>query len=228
MHLKRLVAQGAFDRLAQRIAYPALADGVHPVAAAEECLDHFLVPLRARSLRQDFFHAAIGHGVAVGPLVAHGVVGVGHRQNPGQHRDLLGRQAVGIALAVVPFVVVEHAGQQVANLPQLRQDPVADGHVLLDVLLLLTRERALFPQHGILDADLAHVVQQAGQVEIAEPVAVNADLPANLHGDPGHALAVAEGVWVLGIESGRQGTRQSHQQVLEIVMAVRPAQVQLA
>ena len=85
------------------------------------------------------------------------------------------------------------------------------------------RQRPGLAQHGVVDADLADVVQQAGQVDVAQLVLLQAQLAAQLDGDAGDALAVAEGVRVLGVQRRRQRARQADQQLLEVLVAAGAA-----
>ena len=111
-----------------------------------------------------------GHRRAVGPRGAHRVVAVGHGEDPGEERDRLALEPLGVALAVELLVVVEHAGQEVGDRLQAGEDAVADLDVLVDVLELLGGERPALAQDGVADADLADVVEQAGEVDVAQLV----------------------------------------------------------
>jgi len=55
------------------------------------------------------------------------------------------------------------------------EDPVPDADVLAHLVLLLRRERRRLLQDHVRDADLADVVEQAGDAEPLEPVPVDAE-----------------------------------------------------
>ena len=69
------------------------------------------------------------------------------------------------------------------------------------------------------DADLADVVEQAGALQVAPVGAREAHGPPELLGVVGHALRVAAGVVVLGLE----GVGQAHQHVLRGLELVHEA-----
>ena len=128
-------------------------------------------------------------------------------------------QALGVALAVVPLVVIQDAGEQVLDRVEVGQDAVADDDVLLDVLELLVGQRPALGEDVVADADLADVVQQAGEVDVAQLVLLQAELAPELDGRPRHALAVAVGVGVLGVDRGGQRAGQPDQEVLDVQVA---------
>ena len=53
-------------------------------------------------------------------------------------------------------------------------------------------------------ADLADVVQQAGQVDRVQLVGVAANLAGQANREAGHAIAVTAGVRVLGVDGGSE------------------------
>ena len=59
---------------------------------------------------------------------------------------------------------------------------------------------ARFAKHVVVDADLADVVQQAGQINRVQVVRVAAQLPGQANREPRHAIAVTAGVRVLGVD----------------------------
>ena len=71
----------------------------------------------------------------------------------------------------------------------------------LDVFELGRRQRARLAEHVVVDADLADVVQQAGQVDRVQVFVVSQPSCAGqAHREPGHAIAVTAGVRVLGVD----------------------------
>ena len=164
--LARPIPQGAVERVAERFAQPALADRDEPVATAEIGVDHQRVPLDPRSLAEDLIDAFGRHRGAVRPRGVHRVEAIGDRQDARQQRDRIALEPFRVPAAVVAFMVVEHTGQQVGDRVEAGQDAVADDRVLLDVFELVIRERPALGEDVIADADLADVVQQAGQVDV--------------------------------------------------------------
>ena len=86
---------------------------------------------------------------------------------------------------------------------------------------LLVVQRALLAQDLVADPDLADVVQQPGEVDVAQLVLRQAQLAPELDGDPGDPLAVAEGVRVLGVDRRGERPGQADQEVPEMVVALR-------
>ena len=100
----------------------------------------------------------------------------------------------------------------------MADQPVADHRMLLDVCRLLRRQPAGLLQHVVADADLADVVQEARQVEVALHGRRHVHLPGQPHRHPRHALAVAPGVRVLGVDGGRQAAHQAEKRVFEFLI----------
>ena len=139
LNFARVGSQGAVQGVAKRFAQPALADCDEPVATAEIGVDHQRVPLGARALAEDLIDAVRRHRGAVRPRCVDRVEGVGDREDTRRQRDRITPEPFRIAAAVVAFMVVEHAGQQVGNRLKAGQDAVADDGVLLDVFVFLGR-----------------------------------------------------------------------------------------
>ena len=99
--------------------------------------------------------------VAVRPARDHRLVGVDDRHDPRPDRDLGAGEAVGIAAAVVPLVVVEHDRRRVAQRAGLLEDDLADLRVLRDDPPLGRGEVARLGQDLVGDRELAEVVEQA-------------------------------------------------------------------
>jgi hypothetical protein len=85
-----------------------------------------------------------------------------------------------------------------------RHDRVPEPGVRLHDRELLVGERARLLQDGIGDADLADVVQQAGQAQPADVAGAHAQLLTDQPTQLGDGLAVAVGVGVLGVDRARQ------------------------
>ena len=82
--------------------------------------------------------------------------------------------------------------------------------------VLVGSQRAGLLEHGVVDADLADVVEQAHQVEVAPLVGRHAQLLGEPDGDPRHALGVARGVGVLGVDGRGQGADDAEEQLLQV------------
>ena len=147
----------------------------------------------------------------------HGVVGVDDGHGPGEQRDLLTRETVGIPLAVVALVVVAHGEHQV--LGEEGPDDVGAHHgVFAHLLPLLLVEAARLEEHAVRDADLADVVQVGGLFERREHVLGPAQLSPEHDGVRGHAGGVAQGVVVLGVEGGAQRLEVAQVHALDLVV----------
>ncbi len=173
---------------------------------------------------EDLVDGLGGQASAVGAGARHGVEAVGDGQDPGGQRDRLAGQAAGVAGAVVVLVVVGHAGQEVVELLEVLEDVHADLDVRLDRPVFLGRQRLGLLEHHVVDADLADVVEQAHQVEVAPLVGREAELLAQPDGDPRDPLGVARGIRVLGVDRRGQGPDHAEEQFLQLAveLAVGP------
>ncbi len=126
----------------------------------------------------------------------------------------------GIAAAIVAFVVIQDSREQMGDRVEVGEDAVADDHVLLDMLELVGRQRAALGEDVVADADLADVVQEAGQVDVAQFVLGQAERATQLDGGAGHALAVAVRVGILGVDRRGQRTGQTDQKFLDVMVAL--------
>ena len=78
--------------------------------------------------------------------------------------------------------------------------------VLLDFGEFFLGQLPRLPQDGAADADLAHVVQEAAEVQMIARVLIQAEFLTQPHGKQGHSLAVTGRVWVLGVNRRDEGT----------------------
>ena len=92
----------------------------------------------------------------------HRVVGVGDGHDPGAERDLVGAQAVRVAVAGVALVVVEDDRHGVLERGGLLEDDLADARVLDDRPPLGRGQRGRLLEDLLRDGDLADVVEQGG------------------------------------------------------------------
>src|SRR3989442_4444208 len=104
--------------------------------------------------------------LAVGAGRRHGVIGIADGHDARVQRDVLARQSVRVAAAVVPLVVVQDDVQDLPEgLDRLEDARAQDGVHAHDELLVLV-ELAFFEQDLVDDADLADVVQDRGQAQL--------------------------------------------------------------
>ena len=80
------------------------------------------------------------------------------------------------------------------------ENAAAQVGVSLDVLEFGRRERTRLAEHVVVDADLADVVQQAGQVDRVEIVRAAANFAGQANREAGNAIAVTAGVRVFGVD----------------------------
>ena len=206
-------------------ADPARVDGVDPVPARKKA--SMTSPSHWRPRPAARVASISGRGTGpVGPGRVHRVEAVGHRQDPGHQWDRFPFQPVGISGAVVPLVVREHRGQQVRDPAESLEDPAADQDVLGDLREFLGRQRAPLAQDRVGHADLADVVEQSGEVDVAQFGLGEPQLAGQLDGDPRNALAVAAGVGVLGVDGRGQRADQAREEVLDLGLPPRAARLQ--
>jgi hypothetical protein len=87
----------------------------------------------------------------------------------------------------------------------------------LDLAEFLRRQRAALLEHLVVDADLADVMQESRQIEVAPFGRGHVQLLGEPDRDPRHALRVPRGVRVLGVDAAHEGMQHAHEQVFEIV-----------
>src|SRR3990172_8484829 len=124
----------------------------------QEYLDHGRVELRAGTAHQDFQYLLRRHGSTVSAIAADSVVDIGDVDNADTYGDLLSGESVGVAAAVVVFVVQLHDRQVVLERPGFFENAFADLGVELDELELLFIEWAALLQHRVWNSDLPDVV----------------------------------------------------------------------
>ena len=126
-------------------------------------------------------------------------------EDAGEQRDLLADEAVGVAGAVVPLVVVADERALGGELVDVLEDLLALGRVLVHEDPLLARELLRLQQDGVADADLADVVEKAGPLELLQVGLAEVHGLADLDGDARDVLGVLLGAGVAGIDGRRQG-----------------------
>ena len=184
-------------------------------------LDHLRVELRPGAADDLLDGETMGGGLPVGPFRRDRVVGVGEGHDPGPHGDLPPLQLVGIAGPVVAFVVGPDDPGDLLELDDGTEDVLAPGGMLLDQLELGVGQLAGLIQDALRNGDLAHVVEERGQFEVAQLLLAEAHFCGDLHRefrDPGRVKA---GVFVLGVDGRNQGLDRRHEERPLLVDEVR-------
>ena len=145
------------------------------------------------------------HRLLVGPGGRHHVVRVGHGDDPGAQREVLTRDAVGVALAVPTLVVLLDRERPVPQpRPQRRGDPRSLQRVGPQQFPgLLARSPGIVEHVGV-DRDLADVVQQRRPAQPVDVVLGDVHLLGDhVHEDP-DTLGVAARRPVVGRQRSDQ------------------------
>jgi hypothetical protein len=107
-----------------------------------------------------------------------------------------------IAVAVPAFVVVEDAGEDLLHGRDIVEDFESDFGVALDLGEFVVGEAAHFAEGRFGDADLADVVQEAGDAVLLDGFAIHSHRGGHFGGEEGDAIGMAAGVRVLGVDGG--------------------------
>src|SRR4051794_6710151 len=105
---------------------------------------------------------------AIRAVGRHRVVRVADEDDPRLERDLLARDAVGIAAAVPALVAVAHDLAHLLQLLDRRDDPLTELGMRLHDRALFRGQAAGLREDRALDADLADVVQERTELEALE------------------------------------------------------------
>ena len=135
---------------------------------AREDLDDLRVELRAALAEQLGQRDLVRQRLAVGAVGTHRVPGVAAGDDPRLERDLLAGEAVRVAAAVPALVVRADDQTDVAHeAADAVEHLLALDRVGLDQLPLVRVELAGLVDDLLGDRDLAHVVQQGCELEVA-------------------------------------------------------------
>ena len=145
------------------------------------------------------------HGRAVGASGAHGVEGVGQRQDARDEGDVLAGEFCGVAGAVPAFVVMEDALEDEGNGGNTSEDSVADLGMPADLGVLIGVEAAGLAEDVFGDADLADIVEQAGDAVELDLRLVEVECDGHLGRQEADAFGMSAGVAVLGVDAGAHG-----------------------
>ena len=106
-----------------------------------------------------------GRALRYGPGGGHRAERVGDRDDPRDERDRLAREAVDVASAVPSLVVVADAGPDELGVRNAADDRLSERDVLVEHAELVVGQLRRLAQHDVRDADLADVVEQAGELD---------------------------------------------------------------
>jgi hypothetical protein len=174
----------------------------------EEGLRAAGVELRARVL-VDLRHDDLERQrLPIRAVARHGLHRVGDQDDAARKRDPISLQALRVAAirSVVPLVVVAHARDHVLEEVNGLEDLGPDLGMPLDLLVLLETQAIRLGDDGVANADLAHVVEQARDVDALEQVLGESHLAGDLRGVHADALRVAARVGVLRVDGFGQCT----------------------
>jgi hypothetical protein len=108
-----------------------------------------------------FFHGVAKRPFrAVRPVCRYGVESIGYGNDPGVHGNVRPFNTVGVAGAVVPFVVVPYRRGEIPQDGNTGHKVRTDGGVFLDGAELFRREGPRLQQYFIGNTDLTDVVDQ--------------------------------------------------------------------
>ena len=104
------------------------------------------------------------HRVAIRTVGRHRVIGVCNGDDAREKRNLVAKQAVGIALPINALMVVSYNLRDLGVVVDLRKDALTDFGVFLHLSPLLEGKRTGLFQEAGREPDLADVVNKAAQV----------------------------------------------------------------
>jgi len=174
----------------------------HATQHREEGVVYRRIRLRAAQAGEDRRHHVARDRLLVRPVRGAGVPGVRDVHDPGDERDRLAAQPLGVARPI-PALVVAADGRE-GGLQELdpRDDLRADGGMVADERHLLRREDAPLREDGVRDPDLADVVQDPAVLEVRERLLGEPELAPDLHRERRNPLGVAARVGILRVHRG--------------------------
>ena len=182
-----------------------LVDGdVAALHRVREGLDHARIEARAGKALDLLDDVVELHRLLIRPVRGHGVERVGDGHDARLHRDLLAAQAVGIAAAAPFLVVVLHARDDVDELCHAAHDGRPFDGMSLHHFELVIAQRTGLAKDAVVDADLADVVQQRADAEIAHLLLAQAEVFSDADRIARHPFRMAARVRVLGVDGRGQ------------------------
>jgi hypothetical protein len=137
---------------------------------------------------------------AVGAVAAHRVEGIGAEDDPGDDRDVLAGQAVGVARSVVALVARPHHAGDRGDLRHRGEDGLAlEGMAAHDRPLPLVERAGLVDDLGR-HGDLADVVELRDGVQVPAVLARHVEPFGDRLGQGHHVVGVLGGAVVVSLE----------------------------
>src|ERR1035441_5243786 len=155
------------------------------------------VELGARALAELVDRLVDPARLPVGPGGCHRVERIGHRDDPRELGNLVAGEAHRVAAAVHALMVVHDARERLIQESDLPDDLQAAHGMQLDGRVLLLRQRACLLQHLGRHAELADVVQHAGELDRLDALGAHSDPAGDHPRAAGYPLAVAAGIEIL-------------------------------
>ena len=203
LRLERAVGAHA-RQLGRRLRAAVVAGDVAAVEHAQQRGDRRRAELRAGVALELDPRLRLGQRAAVRPVGGHRVPGVADQADAARERDVLPREAVGIAAAVPALVLRPHGGREVGERADRVDDPRADRRVLAHHVPLGGGQAAGLAQDRVGHADLADVVQQRDLADRGGVVGVHPQLGGDRQRELEHRLGVLGGVVLTRVERGDQ------------------------
>ncbi len=163
----------------------------------------------ARTGKQFGNRPLAGHGATIDLVGGHGVVSVHDSNDARAERQVVAAYSVAAATAVPPGEGVVHNRQDVLRGAAAHQDLPTRLTVPVDRRHLLAVEPSRLEQDAVGYANLADVVQQGSDLQLAQLLFLQLQFEAPHRAAQGDAQAVRGGGRVLGAEGGKQTGGQS-------------------
>ena len=183
---------------------------------AQERVGQSGIELRARAAANFHQRDFQRQRLAIRAAGSHRVKAIGQTDQPAHERDIFAGEIRGITLAVITLVVMQHAGDDVLDLPNVLKNACADLGMLFDLLEFFGRQLAGLLKHGFGHADLADIVQQARNVNALDKMIAELGFLRENAAEQSDAFAVAAGVCVLGVDGAGETVQQAHHQAAHV------------
>ncbi len=153
-------------------------------------------------------------------VLLHRVEGVTDARHPGEQRDLVPGEAVGVPLAIDTLVVMAHDGCDVVQDGRRCDQCGTDHRMPFDVIELFGCEATWLGEDCVVDVQLADVVQQCAEADCTELYGRQTEFLAD--GDRGFrcSLDVFPGGRVLAAEVGDECVHDRIEAVLQRIEGV--------
>ena len=190
------------------------ADLADFVAGREEGVDHFGIPLSAGAGPEDFVELFIRHSLAIWPVARHGVERIGHGDDPRKQWYFGPFQSQRIAGAVPRFMMMPHRRKHGSKLLQVFQNSIANFGVQLDVFVFRFGQAAWLAENAGRRCQFCRCRARARlNRRFPTRLRVAAHLVGQPDGDSGHAIAVAAGIRIFGVDGGSKSPHHTGQEI---------------